>query len=208
MNKICAKCHLPKDSVNDFHWRNKAKGIRQSWCKSCAIAVRIASYKKHHVKAMQHIAARRSYLKAKIYEYLRDKCCTDCSEADPIVLDFDHVKGTKIKSVCVLANQGFAWSTILSEIEKCEVVCSNCHRRRTALRAGWIRTTTDKDLTKLKAASTSVRATSEMLSLTCRYCHRTFERLAWSERSNRKQKKAGPFCSKHCSGKWSHTMDV
>jgi hypothetical protein len=32
-----------------------------------------------------------------------------------------------------------AWATILAEIEKCEVVCANCHRRRTAARMGYFR---------------------------------------------------------------------
>ena len=31
------------------------------------------------------------------------------------------------------------WQSILDEIEKCEVVCANCHRRRTATRNGHMR---------------------------------------------------------------------
>jgi hypothetical protein len=28
----------------------------------------------------------------------------------------------------------YRWETILAEIEKCEVVCGNCHKRRTSRR--------------------------------------------------------------------------
>lgn len=58
--------------------------------------------------------------------------CRDCGETDSIVLDFDHVCGKKRVR---LANMvGFGWSlrTIVAEIEKCEVRCANCHRRRHA----------------------------------------------------------------------------
>jgi hypothetical protein len=61
--------------------------------------------------------------------YFATHPCADCGESDPIVLEFDHL-GDK------LFNIGEAltyrnWESILAEIEKCEVVCANCHRRRT-----------------------------------------------------------------------------
>jgi hypothetical protein len=32
-----------------------------------------------------------------------------------------------------------SWQAVLDEITKCEVVCANCHRRRTAHRGGFAR---------------------------------------------------------------------
>jgi hypothetical protein len=37
--------------------------------------------------------------------------------------------------------RGWPWSTVRAEIAKCEVVCSNCHRRRTYDRQGSWRVT-------------------------------------------------------------------
>lgn len=71
-------------------------------------------------------------------EYLATHPCTDCGESDPIVLEFDHLPGFEKKFNVSTAVTGStrSWSAILAEIAKCEVVCANCHRRRTASRAG------------------------------------------------------------------------
>lgn len=56
--------------------------------------------------------------------------CTDCGESNPIVLDFDHLKNKKY-NISRMVHDGFSWKAIKKEIEKCEVVCANCHRIRT-----------------------------------------------------------------------------
>jgi hypothetical protein len=54
------------------------------------------------------------------------------------VLEFDHRdRTTKRHDVSTLVRKKFSWSTILAEINKCDVVCANCHRRRTARQFGW-----------------------------------------------------------------------
>lgn len=76
---------------------------------------------------------------AHVLEFLATHHCTDCGESDPVVLDFDHLPGTR-KSFDVgraLSGSTRSWNAILDEIQKCEVVCANCHRRRTAARANF-----------------------------------------------------------------------
>lgn len=61
--------------------------------------------------------------------------CADCSyNKDPVALDFDHVRGEKVANIRKLT-QSASMERILEEIEKCEVVCSNCHRIRTVERS-------------------------------------------------------------------------
>jgi hypothetical protein len=62
---------------------------------------------------------------------------TNCGETDPIVLEFDHLRDKKFN--IGKAWRGHEWQSVLDEIAKCEVVCANCHRRRTACRGGFIR---------------------------------------------------------------------
>jgi L-lysine 2,3-aminomutase len=57
--------------------------------------------------------------------------CLDCHEyLHYSMMDFDHI-GKKEASIARLLNKGYNFSRILKEIAKCELVCANCHRRRT-----------------------------------------------------------------------------
>lgn len=61
--------------------------------------------------------------------------CMDCGIFYPhYVMDYDHRPGVeKIDSPSqVLANKGLA--AFMAEIEKCDLVCANCHRARTHTR--------------------------------------------------------------------------
>jgi hypothetical protein len=81
---------------------------------------------------------RRAENRRKLWEYLEEHPCVDCGESDPVVLEFDHLDGeAKASNVCTLVNRPCLWEAIAAEIEKCEVRCSNCHRRRTARQMRW-----------------------------------------------------------------------
>jgi hypothetical protein len=62
--------------------------------------------------------------------------CTDCGyNAHPAALDFDHLPGSvKLGAISQLLKSGAAWHMVVKEIDKCELVCANCHRVRTAQR--------------------------------------------------------------------------
>lgn len=70
--------------------------------------------------------------KAKFIRRMKDKPCTDCGKCFPYyVMDFDHIRD-KRKKMNMMINLG--WSAIFEEIDKCDVVCSNCHRIRSYTR--------------------------------------------------------------------------
>lgn len=65
---------------------------------------------------------------------LKQKPCMDCGKQyPPYVMDFDHRdKKTKLASINSMVNfHSYSKTKILEEIEKCDLVCSNCHRIRT-----------------------------------------------------------------------------
>ena len=59
--------------------------------------------------------------------------CVDCGyNAHPAALQYDHVvPGGKGTDVSLLVSSGATIQEIMAEIEKCEVVCANCHAIRT-----------------------------------------------------------------------------
>ena len=73
--------------------------------------------------------------------YLANHPCTDCGEADPEVLEFDHVpeRGKKVTSPTNHKLLAGALENLMAEIAKCDVVCANCHTRRTRRRGQWPR---------------------------------------------------------------------
>lgn len=57
--------------------------------------------------------------------------CADCGNSyPPECMDFDH-KDPLTKAFHIGNALSKRLSTIIAEIEKCEVVCANCHRIRT-----------------------------------------------------------------------------
>ena len=61
-----------------------------------------------------------------VSSYKKEKGCSICNENRPWCLDLHHLKDKK-KSISKMANKGWGWKTILKEIEKCQVLCRNCH---------------------------------------------------------------------------------
>jgi len=72
--------------------------------------------------------ARNHLIKLFLAEYKLSKGCKDCDyKKHHAALDFDHVRGVKLLTVCLAKSITQA----KKEIKKCDVVCSNCHRIRT-----------------------------------------------------------------------------
>jgi hypothetical protein len=77
--------------------------------------------------------------RAALVREMKEKPCTDCGQTYPwYVMDFDHREGVDEQfDIAVAVRRGVAVPRLLAEIEKCDLVCANCHRIRTARRAGW-----------------------------------------------------------------------
>lgn len=139
-SRRCGRCHECKPSL-EFAWRRKARGQRDSYCRDCRAAYKQEHYSKNRQRYVDNAAAWRRRTLDERWEYLRaylaEHPCVDCGETDLLVLEFDHLRDKEFVISVGITHK--PWPAVLREIEKCEVLCANCHRRRSAARHGYLR---------------------------------------------------------------------
>lgn len=117
----------------------KAVDGLQAYCRECNREWHRQNKDRHNALIHRRVQRLRREGALRLLQYLQTHPCVDCGENDPVVLDFDHL-GDKTGAVSSLSRDHlWSWEKLLSEIAKCEVVCANCHRRRTARRANTLR---------------------------------------------------------------------
>lgn len=128
----CSTCKLDKPE-EDFYWRQPGKR-RRGQCKECEKKYR-SRYKKQAYVRKQSMEYWRNKPAVVASNNAKDTPCMDCGVQYPTcVMDFDHRPG-EVKSFGIGQSKRSLEETLL-EIAKCDVVCSNCHRLRTAARRG------------------------------------------------------------------------
>ena len=77
--------------------------------------------------------AHKRRLKAKINAIKLELGCEICGYNEHVAaLDFDHLDPSKKEfNIGVAAQESKGWGRIQAEIEKCRVLCANCHRIHT-----------------------------------------------------------------------------
>lgn len=105
--------------------------------RACEFDSRVAhmAYKDSEVRRLAE-KARATEKRKTLNAYKVEHGCTDCGyNKDARALEFDHLPGTE-KTNTVMALCYKSWNVIWAEVEKCEVVCANCHAIRTMDRLG------------------------------------------------------------------------
>lgn len=128
--KLCRGCQTEKP-LDGFHKRGTSG--TQAKCKECSIAARIEYYRNNkdaemarNLKNQREFAVWRRSLK-------EGKPCSDCDVVFHFAaMQWDHREGEE-KHFDV-ANGRPSKARVLAEIEKCDLVCANCHAVRTYTR--------------------------------------------------------------------------
>lgn len=127
--KKCTKCQreLPLDN---FRWKNKSEGRRHAQCKECQRAQEKQHYQESRERR-ESVRMTADYQKS-TNMYLVNKArqvgCKKCGEKRLYVLDFHHRNSDeKIETINHMIKSASA-QILQRELEKCDVLCANCHR--------------------------------------------------------------------------------
>ena len=144
MQKRCDHCKELKD-IEEFNWRYKSLGIRHNTCRECMKWFNRRYFKgSAHEEHLKNVRERKQVAlevaRQYVQDYLSTHPCVQCGESDPRVLEFHH-RNANEKDMDVAYAVGGGWSVarIQQEIDKCDVLCSNCHRKLTTDERGWYR---------------------------------------------------------------------
>jgi hypothetical protein len=125
--KICSCCRVEKPTKSFHKSRTRGDGFA-CYCKQCASQ----KTKDRYLQNKDLLYLRQKLRNDKIKELVKSKLtpCVDCGESDPLVLDFDHVRGEKKFNISQAIGK-VQVALLLEEIAKCDSRCANCHRRKT-----------------------------------------------------------------------------
>lgn len=111
--KKCTKCSEEKPSTEFYMRSDNGKKSIGSYCKACASSKTVARYKLYKLE----------------YLSLKGGCCQACGfNRYEGALEFHHADpATKDDSIAKMMRHPSS-PKVLAELEKCVLVCSNCHR--------------------------------------------------------------------------------
>ena len=123
---ICSVCKLEKLKIELYS---------NHYCKSCRSKYNKRWYLKNKKKHIEMVGANNRRVRVAVGAYIdraRARPCKDCGiQYDPWIMEFDHISNNKLFNISE-KRRGYAnLEVIQAEIDKCEVVCANCHKQRT-----------------------------------------------------------------------------
>lgn len=133
--KNCRRCGVDKPH-DQFSKSVQSKDGLYSYCKPC-VNEKTKQWYSQKKQDVAYLAAKNAALRAraqenklKAIEY-KGGCCSDCGGVfDPCVYDFHHEDvSTKEKNPSAFLGRS-SFENALSELDKCVLLCANCHRLR------------------------------------------------------------------------------
>ncbi len=135
--KTCSSC-LKAKKLSFFYFRKSGprSGTYYEKCKDCMKLRGRTYYHTNKDRQLPLAVKRRSRAYTAKTTYLmrvKDIPCMDCGVRYPFyVMDFDHRdRHAKILNLSAMVKRNWSLEKIKNEVNKCDIVCANCHRIRT-----------------------------------------------------------------------------
>ena len=127
--KTCSKCKLEK-LKSEFSKNLAKKDGLQSCCRECARSNSGNHYSNNKSQYLERNKKSRNEISNWLKDIKKDLKCERCSETHIACLDFHHLDPEgKEYAIGSMVHHGMTKKRILTEISKCIVLCSNCHRK-------------------------------------------------------------------------------
>ncbi|MBV9232144.1 MAG: hypothetical protein JOZ18_22730 [Chloroflexi bacterium] len=108
-----------KDRYQSEEWKEYQRSYQRGW------------HQRHKAERLAKSYERRAATIEYIQELKKQLCCADCGERHPATLHFHHLNSEdKLFDISEAVNKGFSMGKVKKEIEKCIVLCANCHAIR------------------------------------------------------------------------------
>lgn len=126
--KKCNRCKEEKP-LSEFLFRNKERGTYHSACRICYKDIRKKSYNRTKETSYKKNLKNRVKNREWFNDLKSTLKCEVCSENHPATLDFHHIDSTEKENSVANLIGTYSKKRILEEINKCVVLCANCHRK-------------------------------------------------------------------------------
>jgi hypothetical protein len=108
-----------------FRDKNRQRAFQREWLKE----KRKSGWTDYGERKREWKAGRRKEWIEWMYGIKASLACIRCANAHPAIIDFHHRdQATKLFEIGWAVNALLPQEVILAEIEKCDALCSNCHR--------------------------------------------------------------------------------
>jgi transcription elongation factor Elf1 len=125
MKKICLKCEKEKE-LDQFPNKSSSKDGKHSYCKECKTKYYDSKYWKLKKEKGLHSIYRKD-IREEVNEYKKTLGCLKCKESRYYVLCFHHLDPNKKEGDVAMMLSRYGKNKIKKEIDKCIVLCHNCH---------------------------------------------------------------------------------
>ena len=136
--KYCKRCdsHLSRELFTESSARYD--GL-QSYCRECMKLYRKEYYERNKQSHLDRNKKSMARMRLFILER-KSASCSDCGvtyPGEPWLMEFDHRQRSDKREEINMSLRSGSMKRLIEELDKCDLVCVVCHRRRTAQSLEW-----------------------------------------------------------------------